>query len=233
MDNQLEEFVIETDNQQRSGLATVALICSLILCCPITTLVGPILGIISLITLKGRAGKGFAWTSIIVGVIATAIWAAGLLFASKMAMQFVEKTGEVSTTIIQAGYDGDYSTFRKGLTRNSSTVTDEEISSFIDELQTRYGKFDSASMNLEEKNQTLKSSSNEAPIPILLIFETTDVSSEMLIEVVPISGLEFDLKVGCIRINDSKNGDIVFPKDSTCDPSIQESIEPPKDPVDS
>jgi hypothetical protein len=233
MDNKFEELAIETSTPQRSGLATAALICSLIVCCPITTLVGPILGIISLLTLKGRSGKGFAWISIIVGVIASAIWLTGGLFASKMALQFIEQAGEVTTTTIQAGYDGDYTTFRKGLTRNSSTVTDEEISSFIDELRSRYGNFDSASMNFEEQDQKIKPSTNEAPIPVSLIFETTDVSADVLMVIIPSSGMEYDLKVNCFRINDSKNGDIIFPKDSSCDSSIQESIEPSEDPVGS
>ncbi len=231
--NMIEEISIETNVQQRSGLATVALICSLIICCPITTLVGPILGIISLITLKGRAGKGFAWTAIIVGFITTIIWVAAGMFGYKMAMQFVEKAGEVSTTTIQAGYDGDYATFRQGLARSSLNVTDEEIDSFIEELQSRYGKFDSAVMNLEEQDQALQPSAGEAPIPVRLIFETTDVSADVLMVIIPSSGMEYDLKVNCFRINDSKNGDIIFPKDSSCDSSIQESIEPSEDPVGS
>jgi hypothetical protein len=231
--NMIEEVSIETNVPQRSVLATVALVCSLIICCPLTTFVGPILGTIALIKHKERTGKGFAWTSIIVGIIATAIWVAGGLFAGKMAMRFIEQVGEVTTTTIQAGYDGDYATFRKGLARSSLDVSDEEIGLFIEELRSRYGLFDSAIMNFEEQDQTLKPSANKTPMPIRLIFETTDISADVLMEVVPISGFEFDLEVSCIRINDSKNGDIVFPKDSTCDPSIQESIDPPKDPVDS
>ncbi|MGY8753291.1 MAG: hypothetical protein ACKVIO_05285, partial [Phycisphaerales bacterium] len=118
------------------------------------------------------------------------------------------------------GYDGDYKVFREGLARSSVTVTDEEIVSFIDELQSRYGKFDKAVMNMEEQDQTLKPTANEAPLPIRLIFETTDVSADVLMEVIPGGGFDFELKVGCIRINDSKNGDLVFPIGSECDTTV-------------
>ena len=49
--------------QERSGLATAALICSCIICCPITTIIGPILGLIALLGLRGKPeikGKGVA-----------------------------------------------------------------------------------------------------------------------------------------------------------------------------
>ncbi len=207
----------ETMPKERSGLATAALICSLIICCPITTIVGPILGVISLLTLKGRSGKGFAWTAIIVGLISTILWVAAGLFFGGMAVRFIEQAGEVTTTTIEAGYDGNYTLLREGLARSSVTVSDEEIASFIEQLQSRYGKFDSAVMNMEEQDQTLKPTSNEAPLPISLVFETTDVPADVLMEVIPGGGFDFELKIGCIRINDSKNGDLVFPTGSDCD----------------
>jgi hypothetical protein len=216
----IEELSIEATPQERSGLATAALICSLVVCCPFTTIIGPILGVISLFTLKGRRGKGFAWTAIIVGLISTILWVSAGVFFGGMAFRFIEQAGEVTSTTIQAGYDGDYKVFREGLARSSVTVTDEEIVSFIDELQSRYGKFDKAVMNMEEQDQTLKPTANEAPLPIRLIFETTDVSADVLMEVISGGGFDFELKVGCIRINDSKNGGLVFPIGSECDTTV-------------
>lgn len=221
--NTIEELSVEVQPQERSGLATVALVCSLIICCPVTTIIGPILGLISLFTLKGRSGKGFAWTAIIVGLISTVLWIAIGVFVGGMAMRFLEKAGEVTTTTIQAGYDGDYASFKQGLARNSSDVTDEEIASFVEELQNRYGKFDSANFNMEEQESALKPTAGEAPLPIIFVFETTDVTADVLFVVIPSGGLEYELKVGCMRINDSKNGDLIFPKDSNCNPARQDT----------
>ena len=217
MTNTIEEITIDTGNQERSGLATAALICSLIICCPIPTVVGPILGIIALVTLRGRSGKGFAWTAIVVGLISTILWVSAAIVFVGMAKRFIEQVGEVTTTTIQAGYDGDFVAFRKDLARSSVALTDEEIASFIEELQSRYGKFDSAVMNLEDQDQSLKPSGNEAPIPVRFIFETTDVSADILMEFVPSGSFDIDIKIGCIRLYDSKNGALIFPKGSSCD----------------
>ena len=59
----LPEQIIDLDEQnrisdkQRCGMATASLICSLILCCPIVTLVGVILGIVALIKIRGEIGR--------------------------------------------------------------------------------------------------------------------------------------------------------------------------------
>jgi hypothetical protein len=225
--NMIEESIVETQPQERSWLATAALVCSLIICCPITTIIGPILGLISLFTLKGRSGKGFALTAIIVGLISTVIWIAIGVFAEGMATRFLERTGEVTSTTIQAGYDGDYVSFRHGLTRSSTDVSDEEIASFIEELQRRYGTFDSANMNLKAQDQSLKPAPGEVPIPIIFVFETTDVSAEVLFEVIPKGGLEYELKLGCIHIIDAQNGNLIFPKDSNCDSTWQDTLGSP------
>ncbi len=227
--NMIDELTVETNQTQRSGLATIAMVCSFIICCPITTIVGPILGVIALLTLRGKpqlTGKGFAWTAIVVGLISTILWVGAGLFFGRMALKFIEQAGEVTTTTIQAGFDKDYTTFRAGLSQSSSDVTDEEIDQFITELESRYGTFDSAVMNMEEQQQGIKPTANEAPLPIRLLFETTDVPADVLMEVIPSGGFEFEFKLGCIRINDAKLGDLIFPKDSDCDSTVQDSIEP-------
>ena len=113
--------------QERSTLATAALVSSLIVCCPITTILGPILGVLALIRLPSRPhlkGKGFAWSSIIVGIIATVVWVVLGWLTVNFFTDFVEQTRTVSTETIQAGYDKDYNTFRSHLTRSSSQVSD-------------------------------------------------------------------------------------------------------------
>jgi hypothetical protein len=227
MNDHIEDIGLDTSVPKRSGLATAALIASLIICCPLTTIVGPILGIISLVSLRGKpnvSGKGFAWTAIIVGVIATVIWAFAGMFIGNMAIQFIEKSGEVTTSTIQAGYDGDYETFRKGLARNAVAVSDEEIKTFIDELKTRYGKFDSASLNMEgEANAMGGSSPNTSVTPMRFLFESTDIVGDVVFDVRILDDLEINLFIHSIKILDAKNGDIAFPKGSTSATTEQKS----------
>jgi hypothetical protein len=215
MTNAIEEITIETNTSERSGLATAALICSLIICCPITTLVGPILGIISLVTLKGRKGKGFAWTAIFVGVIATIVWVFVGVFIGDMAKQFITQTAKVTRTTIQAGYDGDYVLFREGLSKHAAQVSDEEIAAFIGELESRYGKFVSAMLNMEGSPSGAQQANTDGDsVPIRLVFESNDAVGEAVFEVVPQSKFEIKLFIKGIRIYDSKNGDIVFPEEN-------------------
>ena len=215
MNDHIEDIGLDTSVPKRSGLATAALIASLIICCPITTIIGPILGIISLVSLRGKphiSGKGFAWTAIIVGVIATVIWAFAGIFIGKMAIQFIEKSSEVTTSTIQAGYDGDYVAFRSGLARDAVQVSDDEIKTFIDELETRYGKFDSASLNLEgDTRRTGASAPNTAATPMRFLFESTDVVGDVVFEVIPSEGAKIELFIRSFKIIDP-NGNIVFPE---------------------
>ncbi len=60
----------DTTPQKRSGLAVASLVCSLIFFCPLTTLLGPLLGLIALATMGGdppKRGKGMAATGIVLG----------------------------------------------------------------------------------------------------------------------------------------------------------------------
>jgi hypothetical protein len=220
-----EETSIEQDTTKRSGLATVALICSLIICCPITTVVGPILGLIAFFSIKNNPqikGKGFAISAVIVGLFSTVIWVIVLAFSYNWTMNFLDQVGETTTELISAGYDNNYSDFRSHLTRNSVGVSDDEINEFIKELKSRYGNFDSAVFIFDRQVEKLQPIQNESPFPLRLVFETTDVTAECMYEILPKSGLEVSLHIDCIVIRDDKNGDIAFPKGSYCDTSQSE-----------
>ncbi|MGA2496576.1 MAG: DUF4190 domain-containing protein [Tepidisphaeraceae bacterium] len=64
-----------------SGLAVASLVCSLILCIPLLGLVGAILGIAALGATKrpGVRGRGLAIGGIIVGIMVTFMWIAGVI----------------------------------------------------------------------------------------------------------------------------------------------------------
>lgn len=224
--NNIEDLDAVQVERQRSGLAVTSLVCSLIICCPITTVLGPLLGVIALFRLKGKphlSGKSFAISGIVIGIIATLFWVIASTYISKYAMEFVEQTREVSTETIQAGYDGNYDEFRSHLSRSSDDVTDAEIKAFIAILEDRFGKFDSAFLNMQEENKEIQQTSQEVPIPIRFIFETKDTTGFMTFEFIPGTEYGYEMKIGCIQIHDSKNGDIIFPEDSICAPSKSSS----------
>jgi len=213
---------IEPNARQVSTLAVSALICSLIICCPILSLLGVLLGVIALVRLKSLThlkGKGLAWSGIVIGVVSTVIWVVVSMYAGKMFTDFMAQTSTVSTETIDAGYADDYQTFRSHLDSSISNITDEEINTFIGELESRYGKFDSAFLNMEEQNQTVMATrAGEAPIPIRYVFETTDATGFIVFSFIGKTAFEFDMKIICIKIVDSAEGNIYFPTNSICAP---------------
>jgi len=217
--NDIENLDLESSPSERSRLAVASLVCSLIICCPLVTIFGPILGVVAFFKMKREphlSGKGFAVSGILIGAITTIIWILVSMFLVKVFVNFVEQTRAVSTQTIQSGYDGCYTCFRENLTPTSALVTDEEIQSFIETLEERYGTFDSAFLNMEEQNQNIQPTQRETPIPIRFVFETTDVTGFIMFEILPSSFYEFGMKIECIKIEDTKNGDIIFPLDSAC-----------------
>ena len=224
----IEEITLETDVQDRNGLATASLICSLIICCPIATIVGPILGLFALSNMKGKpqiSGRGFAWSGIVIGVVSTIVWAVLGTFITYMGLDFIEKVGTISTETIQAGYEGDYKKFRANLTRSSSSVTDEEIKTFIDTLQTRYGNFDSSIFNKQSQNLSMESSEGEEVFSVRYIFETNDVFGALFIKITSDTMLDYEMHISRITIFDSTDGDIVFPETDSTDDSEDVSTE--------
>ena len=213
---------IEPHKRQVSTLSVSALICSLIICCPIFSLIGVLLGVIALVRLKSLThlrGKGLAWSGIVIGVVSTVIWVVIGLYAGKMFTGFMEQTKSVSTETIEAGYADDYQTFRSHLDASITHVSDDEINTFIGDLESRFGKFDSAFLNMEEQNQTLIATKpGEAPIPIRYVFETTDATGLIVFSFLGKPDFSFDMKIICIKIEDSANGDIYFPINSICAP---------------
>jgi len=214
----IDDINNESEVKTRSSLAVASLVCSLIVCCPIVSVFGPILGFIALVRMKSKphlSGKGFAWSGIVIGLLATILSTLVIVFVTQMAYGFIEKSSEVTAALINDGYNDDYDAVRNSLSRTSSTVTDSEIHSFIENLRSRYGNFDSIAFNWDEQDQP-KSTGTEAVLPMRFIFETTDVIAIVAIEVVPKGGFDFDIKVHCLKIEDAINGDLVFPTDSMC-----------------
>lgn len=193
-----------------SGLAISSLVCSLIFCCPLTTIIGPILGLIAFVSIGSKPnlrGKGLAVAGIILGVLMTTLQVgAGFLFYSNI----IQPVAEGPQTVLVAGFANDMSAFRDGMADGGAGVTDKEIQEFIDQLRSRYGEFSSAEM---DPTQPAPPAFGQ-PIFVstyLLHFSDSTVSAEVEIVIADQQTGQFVMKLGVMTIRDSENGDLSFP----------------------
>ncbi|MBT7657366.1 MAG: DUF4190 domain-containing protein [Phycisphaerae bacterium] len=208
---------VPSGSLERSKLAIWSLTCSLIFCCPIVTIFGPILGAIALIKMKSnpRSGKGMAISGIIIGVITTVLSVGALLFAFTAVKKVMNQVTESASEVITASYAKEYDKARESFAAQTNDVTNEDLQSFANELQSRYGAFDSITFNWLAEEQQLEPKDQFAPMPVILIFETESVHATIMFEVVP--GGDFAVsKFCCIQIEDAVHGNVIFPLDSPC-----------------
>ena len=211
--------------QQRSGMATASLICALILCCPIVTLIGVILGIVALLRMRGKGltGRGLAWAGIIIGLVVTVLSSLFLYVATNVGIGILEQTPESATTAIKAGIAGDMESFRSEFTHGAIGASDEEITSFVEILTERFGVFDQAVIDMATIQSAQQPLSNEPELPIQLVFETKTVSAIAVFTIVEGTETLIDVQIQCLSIHDPDNGDIAFPLASLCSSSVSES----------
>ena len=209
--------------QKRSGLATASLICSLIVCCPIVTIVGVILGIVALFRIRssGMTGRGLAWSGIIIGLLTTIVSSLIIAFIASAAMEVLDQTPKLVTTAIQSGIDGDVEAFRAEFSFEAASAQDEEVATFIETLTSRYGTFDEAVIDMAAMQGSQESSNGQAELPMQLVFETQSVSSTVVIDIGQSEESWIDVKIQCLSIHDSEKGDLAFPIASQCGTTIQ------------
>jgi len=141
------ENQMSSDAPKTSGMAIGSLVCSLIFCCPITTILGIILGIASIATIGSnpmKKGMGLALAGILIGLVATGlqgyVGVVGYGYV-KEAMELVESGPE---NALAAASDGNFDEFRAYFYGDGVQATDDEITAFIGELETRFGEFQEA-----------------------------------------------------------------------------------------
>jgi hypothetical protein len=144
------DYGMQQDRPLRtSGIAIASLVCSLIFCCPLTTIIGPILGLIGLLTIdagKGTKGKGLCLAGIILGVIFTVGWGVLLNEGYGLAKEMERQVREGPAPALEAGYDGNYADFQDDFFGPGTAADPQAAENFIEELRTRYGDFTGVSM---------------------------------------------------------------------------------------
>jgi len=212
-------------DKPRCGMATASLICSLILCCPIVTLVGVILGIVALMKIRGSAmsGRGIAWAGIIIGILTTTLTTLFMIIAVNVGLGVLEQTPESVTTAIKAGITGDIEKFRMEFTHEAVAASDDEITSFLETISTRYGVFDKAVIDMATMQAGQQPSGDEAELPIQLVFETKTISAIAVFTIAKGTDSLIDVQIQCLLIRDPENGDVAFPLASQCGSSVSET----------
>ena len=189
-----------------SGLSVAALVCSLILCCPVSTLVSVFLGIAGLVQTRGgrRRGRGMAITGIILGILFTAGWIIGARMGWSMMLEVVLRGPDL---VLQAGFKGDPGE-AKSYFETNSVPTDAEIDQFITTARNRYGEFLGATIIDDNSNPQ----GQQFTIPFNLVFTKETLKADVEFRVnenaLTESGSVIGLKA--ITIIDKEDGDLIL-----------------------
>lgn len=194
----------------RSGLATGALICSLIFCCPLTTILGILLGVVALISTMGNSmkkGTGIALLAIIIGLVATA--------GQALVGKFFYDVGWVPVKngprlVLEAGEAGNWAEVRNTMYGQAATASDEEIQAFFTALSDRYGSLQTVSISATRQPAQQPGSAVQI-MYYTLAFSNGTVECDTTIVFADQSTGAMIGKPSDIVIIDSTAGDLVFP----------------------
>ncbi len=210
--------VPDLDAQKTSGLAVGSLVCSLILCCPLTTIVGPLLGVGALLQIGGNPalkGRRIALAAILLGVVFTLgqVW-----FGYSGYKIFVRPYMTGPAAALTAGFSGDLAAFKSEFDPAAAKATDAQISEFIEALRGRYGEF--VSCRFDAPNAPPPQVGNPR-VPFRYVFEFADKSVEAeAVYAFADEATGFVMKWGSITVFDPDLGDLTFPQPATGDEPV-------------
>ena len=192
-----------------SKLAVGSLFCSAIACCPVTTLLGPLLGMLALRRIgrnSGLHGRGLALGGIALGVLFTALQAFAGLWLNE---NIIRPTLTGPRDALVTGFTGDIAGFKGHFHKPGSSASHAEASAFLDELRRRYGSF--LTSDLDPKGAPAGGPVME--FEYRLEFEGDTVSAEVQIIYADEEGGGWPKKLGYITVFDSDLGDLTYPGD--------------------
>jgi len=205
-----------TEPRKTSGLAIASLVCSVLFC---TAIIGLILGLIAIPAIgsnPARKGKGLATAGIIISLVfliaqfflVTKVVVPGYTFIKEYIAFVMAGPDEA----LSSGMGGDFAGFRGWFVGPGATASDEEAQVFLDELNSRYGAFVSASFD-DQSGQapTGRPGQPRMPFPYILTFESGTVTAEAEIVFVDETTGKMLKKFGYITIFDAEQGDLMYP----------------------
>lgn len=119
--------------------ATASLLCSVVVFCPVASLIAPLLGMKAIAEIRARPGVGglnLAIAGIVIGLVSVLGWAG---FATWWHYNVRLPMIEGPLAEIRAAQMGNPAVFRAGFTGDAAQATDEEIAGFLSEMARRWG----------------------------------------------------------------------------------------------
>ncbi len=189
--------------------AVMSVMASLLVCCPVFTMVGPLLGWKALQEMKTASlrGKGLAQAGIAIGVITTAMSIGGYAWW-QVNVRRPMLVGPQQA--LERGFAGDIAGFKSALAGKAAEQTDTEAAMFLSELSRRYGTFlGSAQDSTREAVGTVGSG---LTIPYVLKFDAGSVRARAQFVTTSQSG--FVGRFESIVIIDADRGHLAYPADA-------------------
>ena len=197
-----------------SGLAVWSLICSIVLCCPVTTVLGVLLGLAAMFTISGnpaKKGKGLAIAGILLGVIFTAAWGVGGVWVGG----FISETSDLmlrkAPEAVVFGVNEDYAGFKAAMYGDAAAASNDEIKAFFEEIESRYGELQACSFDDTTPAPPPQPGSPIISFPYRFDCANETVSGELEFVLVEPGTYNRVMAVSRITVFDSQRGDLVFP----------------------
>lgn len=194
-----------------SPWAIASLMCSLVVVCPLATLLGPLIGLKAIAEIRARPGlKGtpLALAGIAIGLAVTIMWVGSLFWLNSSVRQPIVR-GPVNE--LQAGFRGDPTGFKAGFVGSGAEMPDEHAVTFINELTRRYGPFRAMEIN---ENAVLDPDASEIQdylVSYVMTFDRAVVEAQAAF--VPFEDMRPVGKWRWIVIKDDELGDFAYPPD--------------------
>lgn len=196
--------------KQNSPWAVAALMLSLVVLCPLATVLGPLLGLKAIADIRavpGLKGKGYAVAAIIIGVTTTIGWFAAAAWLNASIRQPI-LNGPVE--YLQSGFRGDIAGFKDGFDGSAAQVPDDQVVRFINELTRRYGVFNDMQLApADSEVDPPDPDTVERIVPYVLTFDRGLIEADAAF--VAFEGIRFIGKWRWILIHDDELGDLKYP----------------------
>lgn len=209
------EGAVTAESPRMSGMSIAALLCSVIFCCPCTTVPGLLLGIIAAIKTSTNPmlrGRGLAIVAIVIALAGTAVQIGGYQWVNENIAKPIE-TGPDAAFVAGAG--GDAAAFKADCYGAAAQASDAEVIAFFQALESRYGAYQS--MTLDEVAMGERASEMMGQTAPMYPYDVQFANATVDIDVVaafvdPVSGEWLGgTKFGTITVRDETLGDLIFP----------------------
>lgn len=197
-----------------STWAMLSLLCAIAICCPLTAVLGPLLGLRGLVEINAHPnirGRGMAMAGISIGVAAMLFWIGGAIWWHYNArIPMVNGPAEE----LRAGFAGRVDRFKAGFADDGATAPDTDGQGFLRELQLRYGAFLQSKQDPQGPSKSSMAGPASFRIGYLLTFDRGDVKAEA--EFVTFGPARIVpnpvFKWKWFRVDDPQRGELIYPE---------------------